>query len=423
MNFSNDDRNDHSDPLGGNHDGNHGTARNGTDPGSDCHCGPKAPGCENMILLGDLPEMDPCDGNIGAERAASTLGGTSYGTQADPLYRHLVEVRGNDQNGDGVIRTDDGHERSRAETISHDADGDGTAREYRIDTTFVVRNTEVTFLKPDGGTETCILPVRILQDTDGNTFLMPPPNGASPEEIEALTSQSIVSVSFPEDACNYDLCYSGIFTDRSCFPCFVRGTLIETEHGPVAVEDLAPGMRVLTHDRGPQPLRWVGSRALCSKTLQINPAMRPIRIVAGALGKDLPRRDLLVSPQHRILIRSRIAQKMFGAPEVLVAAKQLLQIEGIDIAHDQAVVEYFHFLFDRHEIVLSEGAATELLYTGSEALRSIGHHAREEIFAIFPELRDRPEDATCEGARLLASGRMGRKLAVRHAQHAKALVQ
>ncbi|HRM76080.1 MAG TPA: Hint domain-containing protein, partial [Paracoccus sp. (in: a-proteobacteria)] len=115
--------------------------------------------------------------------------------------------------------------------------------------------------------------------------------------------------------------------------------------------------------------------------------------------------------------------EMFGAPEVLVAAKQLLQIEGIDIAQDQAVVEYFHFLFDRHEIVLSEGAATESLYTGSEALRSVGHSAREEIFAIFPELRDRPEHMAAEGARHLASGRMGRKLAVRHAQHAKALVQ
>ena len=410
MNFNDDDQ------------GEHGT-RNGTDTGDDCHCGPKEPGCENMILLGVLPDLDPHEGDIGAENAASTLGGTSHGTADDPLFRHLVEVRGNDSDGDGVIRTDDAHNGTHSETIRHDADGDGVQSEYSIDTTFIVHNAEVTFLKPDGETETRTLPVRILQDSDGNTFLMPPPDGASSEEIEALTSQPIVSVSFPSEACDYDLCQTGIFSDLGCFPCFVRGTLIETEQGAVAVEDLAPGMRVLTHDRGPQPLRWIGSRALCSRALVINPAMRPIRIAAGALGNDLPRRDLLVSPQHRVLVRSKIAQKMFGAPEVLVAAKQLLQISGIDVAHDLAAVEYFHFLFDRHEIVLSEGAATESLYTGSEALRTVGHHAREEIFAIFPELRGRRDRDAPEGARHLASGRMGRKLAVRHAQHAKALVQ
>lgn len=411
MNFNDDDRSGHDT-----------AAQRNAAPG-DCHCGPKGPDCENMILLGNLPDMDPCDGNIGAEKAAGTLGDTSHGTPAEPLYRQLVEVNRNDSDGDGVIRTDDGRNGRFAETISHDADGDGIASEYRIDSTFIVQNTAVTFLNEDGSTETCILPVRIMQDSDGNTFLMPPPDGASPAEIEALTSRPIVSVSFPGDPCNYDLCHGGIFTDRSCFPCFVRGTLIETEAGGVAVEDLAPGMRIVTRDRGPQPLRWVGSRALCSKALKVTPAMRPIRIATGALGNGLPRRDLLVSPQHRILVRSKIAQKMFGAPEVLVAAKQLLQIDGIDIVQEAKGVEYFHFLFDRHEIVLSEGAETESLHTGSEALRSVGYKAREEIFAIFPELRDRSDCSIPEGARHLASGRMGRKLAVRHAQHAKALVQ
>ena len=191
----------------------------------------------------------------------------------------------------------------------------------------------------------------------------------------------------------------------------------------MAVEDLAVGTMVVTRDHGLQELRWIGSRVLGSKMLDVNPNMRPIRISAGALGGGLPKRDLLVSPQHRILVRSRIAQKMFGAAEVLVAAKQLLQIDGIDIAQDVQGVEYFHFLFDRHEVVISEGAETESLYTGKEALKSIGHSAQEEIFALFPELRDRPEDVLPEGARLLASGRMGRKLAVRHAQHRKALVQ
>ncbi|AYF01378.1 hypothetical protein PY32053_01751 [Paracoccus yeei] len=199
--------------------------------------------------------------------------------------------------------------------------------------------------------------------------------------------------------------------------------MILTEAGEMPVERLVPGTRVMTRDNGLQELRWTGSRVVDAAMLDQNPNLRPIRIAAGALGNGLPRRELIVSPQHRVLVRSRIAQKMFGAAEVLVAAKQLLQIDGIDIATDLESVEYFHFLFDRHEIVLSEGAETESLYTGPEALKAVGPAACEEIFAIFPELRDMPKDHAPQGARLLASGRQGRKLAVRHAQHQKALVQ
>ncbi len=393
-----------------------------TNHGGD-HCGPSGPGCENMIYLGKMADMDPNELFPGAEKASKVLGNTSYGSDSDPLSKQLVEVSANDRNHDGVIKTNDGLFGKFSETIRHDADGDGHENSYQVDSTFIVKNTSVTFLNPDGSTETLSIPVRIMQDTGGNTFLMPPPHGASEAEVQALTTRPIVSVEFPRDPHCYDLCHDGIFTDRHCFPCFARGTLIQTEDGPVAVEDLRAGMKVITRDHGAQDVRWIGSRVLCAKSLAVNPNLRPIRISAGALGQGLPERDLVVSPQHRILVRSKIAQKMFGCAEVLVAAKQLLQIDGIDVAHDLESVEYFHILFDRHEIVLSEGAETESLYTGTEALKSVGASAREEIFAIFPELRERAEDEQPAGARLLASGRTGRKLAVRHAQHHKPLVQ
>lgn len=200
-------------------------------------------------------------------------------------------------------------------------------------------------------------------------------------------------------------------------PCFTTGTLIETAHGAVAIETLAAGDLVLTRDNGLQPVRWIGSRTLAGAALAEN--LRPILIRKGALGVNTPSSDLLVSPQHRVLVRSKIAQKMFGTDEVLVAAKQLCQIDGIDIA-EMAEVTYVHILFDRHEVVISNGAETESLFTGPEALKSVGRAARDEIFAIFPELADR--DYAPVAARELVSGRMGRKLAVRHAQNRKPLI-
>lgn len=381
-------------------------------------CGPQGPGCENMIYLGKLSEMDVNERSLAAEGAPKTLGGQLFGSDQDPLFKDLTQVTLNDKNNDGVVKVDNTGPYS--ETITHSASG--TSQDYKIDTSFTVKGAVVTVLNDDGTTSQMTMSVRIMQDTGGNTFLMPPPEGASPAEIAAITSKPLVSVTFPTNPACYELCYTGVFTDRTCFPCFAKGTRIRSAQGDVLVEMLAEGTEVLTADRGLQPLRWIGSRKLSAADLQARPELRPIRISAGALGKGTPFRDLIVSPQHRILVRSQIAMKMFGALEVLVAAKQLLQVDGIDIAHDLTEVEYFHFLFDHHEVVLSEGAETESLYTGIEALRSVGFAAREEIFTLFPQLRDITAQAESASARLLASGRMGRKLSVRHVQNKKHLV-
>lgn len=203
-------------------------------------------------------------------------------------------------------------------------------------------------------------------------------------------------------------------------PCFVRGTMIMTDKGPVAVENLSVGDMVMTKDNGPQPIRWVGSKVIGALALANYENIRPIRIKQGALGKGLPNVDLFVSPQHRILVRSTIVEKMFDIKEVLIAAKQLLQVEGIDVVHDMTEVEYFHILLDRHEVILSNGAETETLFTGPEAIKSLPRESVNEIFAIFPELRN--ADYTPIAARDLPSGRKSRTLVVHHINNKRALV-
>ena len=104
-------------------------------------------------------------------------------------------------------------------------------------------------------------------------------------------------------------------------PCFTSGTQIETPNGPRAVETLSVGDEVLTLDHGPQHIRWIGTRHLSRDDLIAKHKLLPVRIKAGALGNGLPHRDLLVSPQHRMLVRSAIAVRMFDAKEVLVPAR------------------------------------------------------------------------------------------------------
>ncbi len=167
------------------------------------------------------------------------------------------------------------------------------------------------------------------------------------------------------------------FVTVDSVPCFVAGTLIATPSGEVPVEDLLPGDLVLTKDEGAQPLRWVGRRTVAAQG-----DFAPIRLAAGTFG---PHRDLVVSPLHRILIRDSLSELLFGEPEVLVAARDLLngnsvqRVEGGD-------VEYVHILLDRHQVVFSEGLETESFLPGPQVKKSFEADIVREICMIFPEI-------------------------------------
>ncbi len=213
------------------------------------------------------------------------------------------------------------------------------------------------------------------------------------------------SYTVEDGAGNSDIAFVDVTTS---VPCFVAGTMILTPQGPRPVERIAVGDMVTTLDHGPQPVRWVGLRRLDAADLGAAPHLRPVRIARGALGDGLPEADLLVSPQHRVLIRSRIARRMFDGAGVLVAAKQLLGLPGISVETAPRTATYAHLLFDRHEVVMSNGAATESLFTGPEALKALSPAAREEILTLFPSLAGR------DAARKLVPGKAARDLARRH---------
>lgn len=168
--------------------------------------------------------------------------------------------------------------------------------------------------------------------------------------------------------------------------CVARGTLVETSTGPVPVEDLEPGDLILTADGRAEPLRWLGSRRVTAAELALHPQLRPIRIQAGALGVESPIRDLVVSPQHRVLIQGWRAELYFGETEVLVPAKALVNDRTIGVDRAASEVEYFHLLFDRHEIILTEGATTESFHPGQYAVSALGAEVQAELGQLFPDL-------------------------------------
>ncbi len=202
--------------------------------------------------------------------------------------------------------------------------------------------------------------------------------------------------------------------------CFVRGTRIRTVNGELPVEELRAGMMVETLDAGPQKLRLVLQREISAVELAENPKMRPVFMPAGSLGSGLPLRDLRVSRQHRMLVSSPVVQRMFGQNGVLVSAIKLAALPGICVDKGIPKVEYFHLLFDDHQVVFAEGTPSESLYTGELALNALPQEAVEEIFEIMPQVARL--DYRCEPARIIPEDHRQKRLVERHVKNGRAAV-
>lgn len=176
---------------------------------------------------------------------------------------------------------------------------------------------------------------------------------------------------------------------KPVFVCFAAGTMITTDQGEIPVEALHPGTRVLTRDRGYQPLRWVGG-----STVSRSRRSAPVLVRADALGKGVPSRDLRVSPQHRILLGGGALEAAFGFGEALVPALHLVNGTSIMQELKGAEVTYFHLLFDQHEVIYSEGLPSESFHPGAWGLSTLDAVTRREVLELFPQLS---EDAASYG--------------------------
>jgi len=173
--------------------------------------------------------------------------------------------------------------------------------------------------------------------------------------------------------------------------CFTKGTQIVTPTGHIAVEDLKTGDLVVTRDNGLQAIRWIGSKRISGARFHAYPNLRPIKIKAHALGHNVPEYDLLVSPQHRMFLKSKQAELMFGEREILVPAKGLVNGHSIIVDYETSHTDYVHILFDRHELVLANGAWSESFHVGEVGLSTVSEAAKAELFDIFPELKNNQE--------------------------------
>ena len=345
----------------------------------------------NVFSLGRLPDFDPDEGDFVAENAPAFVGAT-LGGPGNALAGRIQELSPGSTGVNGGTRGAYDQDGSPRETFRIDGGAEQTFDSV------VVYGATLTYL--DG--TTAQISAVLFQDTEGNVYLAPEVAGNADQA--ALEAGPIQSITLDRLIGNR---FSGLSADRQrgdFVPCFTPGARIATPVGERPVEALRVGDPVTTEGGGHAPIRWIGTR-----TIVPGERLRPVRIAAGALGEGLPRRDLTVSPQHRFLVRSGAARRMFGG-EVLVPARHLTALPGIRVARGVRRVTYIHLLLDRHEVIYAEGAPTESLLTGEMVMEAIGTELAEELGALFPEV----VRAAAEPARPIPAGRRAKQLVRRH---------
>ena len=145
---------------------------------------------------------------------------------------------------------------------------------------------------------------------------------------------------------------------KAAVPCFTPGTMIATPTGERRVEGLHVGDRVITRDNGIQEIRWIGQHDISDVDLKQAEHLKPVLIRQGALGNDLPERDMLISPNQRVLVASDETGPYFEERETLIAAKQLIGLDGVGIV-EASNMTCIYVMFNLQEVILSDGVWTE----------------------------------------------------------------
>jgi hypothetical protein len=215
---------------------------------------------------------------------------------------------------------------------------------------------------------------------------------------------------------NFDLFDIGVDSVDFRTVCFVAGTQIGTPRGPVAVETLVAGDSVTTLDSGLQPVLDTQCRVHSAAELRLEPRLAPVRLREGSLGYARPDRPLWVSRQHRMMIASRVAQRITGHPEVLVPAIQLAGLSGINVPAIRQPVKYIHLLLARHHVVFANGAPAETLLPGAGALAAMGVTARLRLNLICPMPDTEP-------ARPILDAKTLRKVLLVHRKQSRPLLE
>ncbi|GHG98954.1 Hint domain-containing protein [Pseudodonghicola xiamenensis] len=176
---------------------------------------------------------------------------------------------------------------------------------------------------------------------------------------------------------------------ENAFCAFTRHSMVETDCGTVAVEDLLPGDRIVTRDNGAQPLMWKG----CTTIVPGRPDAkgryhRLMRIMADSFGMQAPMTDVLIGPAARILKTPFHLRTLAGGNPLLTPVQEFVDGMNVIETAPPTPVQVYHLLLPRHAVIRVGGLEFETYHPGTNAFRTTSPAMRDIFLSLFPHLRE-----------------------------------
>ncbi|MEO1778208.1 MAG: Hint domain-containing protein [Pseudomonadota bacterium] len=102
---------------------------------------------------------------------------------------------------------------------------------------------------------------------------------------------------------------------------FCPSATVMSDDGPLPLEWLSEGDRVLTRDSGYQPVLWIERTRMTRRMLTAVPELAPVQIAPGTFGATQPDRTLNVSPSQLVFVERDPTVR--GGQGVLLPANEL----------------------------------------------------------------------------------------------------
>lgn len=309
----------------------------------------------DIYQLNDTSFSGPDPWTVGSNANASSVGNTTftYNLLAAPV---TVDITDNDAYFDDADNT---------QVLTNPATINGT----NYSAGQVMENEYSYIVRPSWSTNPADNFVIYVIDEGGNTA-----------SIGFISTQPLLN------GMSYDIVGIESNNPSVAYVCFGPETRIETPTGPRRIEDLKPGDEVLTLDNGPQTLLWIGKRDVALDGGR--DAQTPILFPRDTLAPGFPNRDLILSPQHRVMVSSDKNDDVTGGDKVFAPARALAKRPGVRRMNGRKSITYYSLMTERHEVLFANGVPAESFYPTTYSLSLLSGFEQLKVRSLIPRLTD-----------------------------------
>ena len=174
---------------------------------------------------------------------------------------------------------------------------------------------------------------------------------------------------------------------EAAFNAFTHGTIIQTSQGPVAVEDLCPGMMLETASGRHVRLMWKGAITLVPGGPTLGDEPRLYRVMPDSFGLGRPAQDQTFGPGARRLNRDPKLRASMGAEAAPVPLPSLVDGHCIVEVTPVSPTRVYHLVCELHETILAAGLEVETFHPGPETPISLPEEMLALFMRFFPHMR------------------------------------